>query len=90
MYNEISFGWWSVEVLAVSILATWLFNIGHGSLWTPCLFHATANMSYTTLTHLQGNSTISLILAVIATAVVLIFWLVNLSRTMPRQILMDR
>jgi membrane protease YdiL (CAAX protease family) len=85
-YSDMSFGWWSVEVLAVSILATWLFNNGRGGLWIPCLFHATANMSYATLAHIQGNPIVSLIGCVIALVVILIFGSSNLSRTQPRQI----
>lgn len=44
-YAQTSYGWWLVDVLAVPVLITWLFNGGRGSLWLPCLFHGVANMA---------------------------------------------
>jgi uncharacterized protein len=84
-YSKMSLGWWTLEVMAVSIILTWLFNNGRGSLWMPCLFHATTNMSYATLTHIQGNPTASLVGCVISVGIVLVFGSTNLSRTQPRQ-----
>lgn len=84
-YSDMNLGWWTVDVLAVSVLVTWLFNNGRGSLWTSCLFHATANMSYATLTHIQGEPPVSIVCVLFALVVTLVYKPTNLSRTQPRQ-----
>lgn len=67
-------------IIAYTILMTWVFNSGHGGMFSMLLFHASLNLSLNVLLPPQAGWAPVLVALGAATAVALLYGYTNLSR----------
>ena len=42
--TQIPFGWWTLRIIATSVIMAWLYNRTGGSLWAVTVFHVVSNV----------------------------------------------